>query len=164
MAVAVAFKYAMVEINKKDVLVERKKFDEASKPLKKALKKITALADDLKIGFALETPEGMSPLHLGTAADFTNWVSEKMKADFKLEESIKGLPEPFSGGLKTLVNTELVIYSASLFYTGETKKPETEKRLYGELVIGFQIPEWIIVKDFPVVLREIVIAVNNFPS
>ncbi|MFY9620658.1 MAG: hypothetical protein WAM70_02755 [Pyrinomonadaceae bacterium] len=163
MAVAVEFRYALVEINKKEVLVERKKFDDAAKPLKKVLKKSGLLTEaDLKIGFALETPEGMSPLRLGTANDFSNWVTEKMKADFKLEASIEKLPDPFNTGLKALVNTELVIYSAVLFWTGDTKNDQTKNRFYGELVIGFQVPEWFM-EDFPVALREIVIAVNNYP-
>jgi hypothetical protein len=160
---AVSFKYALVEINKKPVLVDKKKFDEAAEALKDALTKIDGLtADVLKNGFALETPEGMSPLHLGTATDFSDWVTAKMESTFKLKDSIDSLPDPFKSGLSALANTELVIYSAVLFYTGDTKVAKTKNKLFGELLIGFQVPETFM-KDFPLALREIVIAVNNYP-
>ena len=160
---AVEFKYALVEINKKPVLVDRKKFDDAATALKDALLKVEGLtADALKNGFAMETPEGMSPLQLGTAIDFSDWVAKKMNSTFSLKTSIESLPEPFKGGLSTLANTELIIYSAVLFYTGETGKPETAKKLYGELVIGFRVPATFM-QEFPLALREVVIAVNNYP-
>ncbi len=161
---AVSFKYALVEINKKPVLVDRKKYDDATKELKEALIEIEGLTEAiLKKGFALETPEGMSPLHLGTANDFSDWVAAKMNSTFSLKTSIATLPDPFKSGLEALVDTELVIYSAALFYTGATGDDKTKNKLYGELVIGFQVPETFM-KDFPLALREIVIAVNNYPA
>jgi hypothetical protein len=160
---AVEFKYALVEINKKPVLVDKKKIDDAPDALKTALAKIDGLTTEaLQHGFALETPEGMSPLVLGTANDFSVWVTAKMNSTFNLKASIGTLPDPFKSGLNAMIDTELVIYSAVLFYTGETGKPETAKKLYGELVIGFKIPETLM-KDFPLALREIVIAINNYP-
>jgi hypothetical protein len=164
----VNFKYAMVAINGKPVLVDQKKFDDASKALREALLKIDGLtAAVLQNGFALQTPEGMKPVILGSANDFAKWVSDKMAGgQFKLAESIGTLPEPFKTGLATLTNTDLVIYSAALFYTGDTGPSEKaavqKNKLYGELVIGFQVPESFM-NDFPIALREIVIAVNNYP-
>jgi len=158
---AVSFKYALIEINKKPVLVDKKKFDEAPEDLQKALKKIDGLTTDQ--GFALQTPEGMSPVHLGTANDFSDWVRTKMNSTFSLKDSIGTLPDPFKSGLTALVDTELVIYSAVLFYTGMTTKTELQKKLYGELVIGFQVPKTFM-QDFPMALREIVIGVNNYPA
>jgi hypothetical protein len=73
------------------------------------------------------------------------------------------LPDPFKSGLAALTNTDLVVYSAALFYTGDTGKPETKNKMYGELVIGFQVPKDFMT-DFPLRLREIVIQVNNYPS
>ena len=161
---SVEFKYALVEINKKPVLVDKKAIDEASAALKLAVAKVEGLtAELLKKGFALETPEGMSPVVLGTANDFSVWVNAKMNSDFNLKDSIATLPDPFKSGLIALVDTELVIYSAALFYTGETGAPATAKKLYGELVIGFRVPETFM-QDFPLALREIVIAINNYPE
>jgi hypothetical protein len=157
----------MVAINGKPILVDQKKINEASKALKDAVSKIDGLTTDLmQKGFALQTPEGMKPVNLGSANDFAGWVSDRMKSTFSLSTSIESLPEPFKGGLSTLTNTDLIIYSASLFYTGDTgttgKAGELKNKLYGELVIGFQVPETFM-KDFPLALREIVIAVNNYP-
>ena len=163
----VSFKYAMIEINGKPVLVDQKKFDDASKALKDAVSKVEGLTTDLlKKGFALQTPEGMKPVNLGSATDFSGWVTKRMNSDFNLTTSIGGLPEPFKSGLQTLADTDLVVYSAALFYTGDTGSaapPETKNKLYGELVIGFQVPDSFM-KDFPLALREIVIAVNNYPA
>lgn|GEM_PF-7032880 len=160
----VSFKYAMVEINGKPVLVDQKKIDDASKALKDAVTKIQGLTTNvLKNGFALQTPEGMNPVNLGSANDFSLWVGKTMNSDFKLKDSIAGLPEPFKGGLSALINTDLIIYSAALFYTGVTDDEKTSKKLYGELVIGFKVPDDFM-KDFPLALREIVIAVNNYPA
>ena len=158
----VNFKLARIEINGKPVLVDRKKLDDAPKAFRSAVKKIKALEKaDLSKGFALTTPEKLSPVILGSATDFANWVGTKLAdGKFNLEESIATLPEPFSSGLKTVTNTELIIYSAALFYTGDTGKPETKDKMYGELVIGFQVPDEFMDK-FPLRLREIVIQVNN---
>ena len=164
---AVEFKYALVEINKKPVLVDKKLIDDASEALRTAVAKVDGLTAELmKKGFALETPEGMSPVVLGTANDFSVWVNAKMNSTFDLKASIGTLPDPFKTGLAKLVDTELVIYSAVLFYTGDTgstgKAAELKNKLYGELVIGFRVPEDFM-KDFPLALREIVIAINNYP-
>jgi hypothetical protein len=160
---SVSFKYAMVEISGKPVLVDQKKFDDASKALRDAVTKINGLTTELlQNGFALQTPEGMKPVNLGSANDFSNWVTKKMNSTFSLADSINGLPDPFKGGLKALTSTDLVIYSAALFYTGETGGEATKNKLYGEMVIGFQVPDGFM--DFPVALREIVIAVNNYPA
>jgi hypothetical protein len=159
----VSFKYAMVAINGKPVLVDQKKIDEASKALRDAVSKIDGLTTELlKKGFALQTPEGMKPVILGSANDFSVWIAAKMESTFSLSTSIAGLPEPFKSGLELLTNTDLIIYSASLFYTGDTGATQTKNKLYGELVIGFQVPDTFM-KDFPLALREIVIAVNNYP-
>src|SRR5687767_8875924 len=133
----VNFKYAMVEINGKPVLVDQKTFDVASKALKDGLARVTELTKELRAkGFALETPEGMSPVTLGSANDFANWVSANLDGGkFNLSDSIGALPEPFKSGLSALTNTKLVIYSAALFYytvetkdkTDETKKTTTTK-------------------------------------
>lgn len=162
---SVNFKFALVEINGKPVLVDRKALEDAAKSLRDAIEKITALKEaDLSNSFALETPEGMSPVILGSANDFANWISKTMAGgQFDLSASIATLPDPFKTGLKALTNTDLVIYSAALFYTGDTKKPETKNKMYGELVIGFQVPNDFMV-DFPLRLREIVIMVHNYPS
>jgi hypothetical protein len=159
----VSFKYAMVAINGKPVLVDQKKIDEASKALRDAVSKIDGLTTELlKKGFALQTPEGMKPVNLGSANDFSVWIAAKMESTFSLSTSIAGLPEPFKSGLELLTNTDLIIYSASLFYTGDTGATATKNKLYGELVIGFQVPDTFM-KDFPLALREVVIAVNNYP-
>jgi len=161
---SVSFKYAMVEINGKPVLVDQKKINEAAKSLRDALVKIEGLTNDiLQNGFALQTPEGMAPLNLGSASDFSNWVTSKMNSTFSLSDSVNSLPDPFKTGLKAIIETDLVIYSASLFYTGDTGVPATKNKLYGELIIGFQIPDNLMT-DFPLRLREIVIVVNNFPA
>ena len=103
----VNFKYAMVAINGKPVLVDQKKFDDASKALREALLKIEGLtAAALQNGYALQTPEGMKPLILGTANDFSKWVSAKMTGgEFDLQKSIGTLPEPFKTGLAALTTT-----------------------------------------------------------
>ncbi|MBC8031870.1 MAG: hypothetical protein H7Z16_17440 [Pyrinomonadaceae bacterium] len=163
---SVSFKYAMVEISGKPVLVDQKKIGEAAKALRDALTKIEGLTNEvLQKGFALQTPEGMKPVNLGSANDFSAWVAGTMKSTFDLTESIGKLPEPFKTGLGTLAATDIVIYSAVLFYTGDTgtgPAAAMKNKLYGELVIGFQVPDTFM-KDFPVALREIVIAVNNYP-
>jgi len=163
---SVNFKFALVEINGKPVLVDRKAIEDATKSLRDAIAKISDLKDAvLTNGFALETPEGMSPVILGSANDFAKWVSNNLAGgSFDLSASIATLPDPFKTGLKLLTETELVIYSAALFYTGDTGVPKTKNKLYGELVIGFQIPEGAMKADFPLKLREIVIQVNNYPS
>ena len=161
---SVSFKYALIEINGKPVLVDQKKIDDAAKSLKDALTKIQGLTNDvLQKGFALQTPEGMAPVTLGSASDFSNWVTAKMNSTFKLTDSIATLPDPFKSGLTALVETDLVIYSASLFYTGDTGNDATKNKLYGELIIGFEIPDTFM-QDFPLRLREIVIVVNNYPA
>ena len=67
---SVSFKYAMVEINGKPVLVDQKKINDAAKSLRDALVKMEGLTNDiLQKGFALQTPEGMTPLNLGSASD-----------------------------------------------------------------------------------------------
>jgi len=163
---SVSFRYALIEISGKPVLVDQKKIDEAAKALKDAVTKIEGLTTELlKKGFALQTPEGMKPVNLGSANAFSVWVSARMNSTFNLAESISTLPEPFKGGLKLLTNTDIVIYSAALFYTGDTgdgPAAALKNKLYGELVIGFQVPDSFM-KDFPLALREIVIAVNNYP-
>ena len=163
---SVNFKYALVEINAKPVLVDRLALEDAAKSLRDAIAKIAALKDkDLTNGFALQTPEGMSPVTLGSANDFANWVSANLAGgSFDLSASIATLPDPFKTGLRLLTETELVIYSAALFYTGDTKDAATKNKMYGELVIGFQIPEGAMKADFPLKLREIVIQVHNYPS
>jgi hypothetical protein len=159
----VNFKYAMVEINGKPVLVDQKKIGDASSSLRKAVTKIEGMTDTiLKAGFALQTPDGMKPVILGSADDFSVWVSTMMKSDFSLSKSIEDLPEPFKSGLSAIVRTDLVIYSAALFYTGASTVTALDKKLFGELVIGFQVPDDVM-KDFPLRLREIVIQVNNYP-
>lgn len=162
---SVNFKFALVEINGKPVLVDRLALKDAAKSLQDAIAKIAALKEaNLTNGFALQTPEGMSPVILGSATDFANWISQTMAGgQFDLKTSIAGLPDPFKSGLAALTNTDLVIYSAALFYTGDTKKPETKNKMYGELVIGFQVPKDFMT-DFPLRLREIVIQVHNYPS
>jgi hypothetical protein len=162
---SVNFKFALVEINGKPVLVDRKALDDAAKSLRDAIEKITVLKDAvLTNGFALQTPEGMSPVTLGSANDFSVWVSNRLAGgSFNLKASIETLPDPFKSGLAALTNTDLVVYSAALFYTGDTGKPETKNKMYGELVIGFQVPKDFMT-DFPLRLREIVIQVNNYPS
>ena len=157
----VSFKYAMIEINKKPVLVDQQTIAEATKSLRDGLAKIEALTDDvLKKGFVFQTPEGMSPVNLGSPEELSDWVSGQMNSSFKLKDSIDGLPEPFKTGLKGLAETDLVIYSAALFYTGGAAVGGS--KLYGELVIGFQVPDTFMA-DFPLRLREIVLAVNNYP-
>lgn len=159
----VNFKYAMVEINKKPVLVDQKKIGDAQASLRKAVTKIDKMTDAiLKAGFVLQTPDGMKPLILGSADDFSVWISAQMGGTFSLSDSIKDLPPPFKDGLSAIVRTDLVIYSAALFYTGANDVTELNKKLFGELVIGFQVPDDVM-KDFPLRLREIVIQVNNYP-
>jgi len=142
-------------------LVDQKKIGDAQASLRKAVQKIDKMTDDiLKAGFALQTPEGMKPVILGSADDFSVWVTAQMGGEFSLKTSIEQLPEPFKGGLSAIVRTDLVIYSAALFYTGENAVDG--KKLFGELVIGFQVPDDVM-KTFPLRLREIVIQVNNYP-
>lgn len=161
---SVSFKYAMVEISGKQVLVDQKKISEAAKSVRDALATIQGLtADALKNGFALQTPEGMSPVNLGSAEDFSDWIAAKMGSTFSLADSVNSLPDPFKTGLQAIVETDLIIYSASLVYTGDTGTPATKNKLYGELIIGFQIPDHLMA-DFPLKLREIVIVVNNYPA
>jgi len=161
---SVSFKYAMVEINGKPVLVDQKKINDAAKSLRDALVKIDGLTTELlQKGFALQTPEGMAPLNLGSASDFSNWVTAKMNSTFSLKDSVNSLPDPFKTNLQAIIETDLVIYSASLFYTGDTGVETSKNKLYGELIIGFQIPDNLMA-DFPLRLREIVIVVNNFPA
>jgi hypothetical protein len=160
---AVNFKYLMIEINGKPVLVDKKALNEASQSLREEVKKIKALTDGvLKNGFAVETPEGMTPVRLGSAEDFSVWVSAKMGGSFDLSSSIGTLPSPFKEALGALVTADLVIYSASLFYTGDTGDVATQKKLYGELVLGVQFPP-ITPDSFPLALREVVIEVDNYP-
>lgn len=161
----VNFRYAMIEINGKPVLVDRKAIADASRTIRDAVAKISDLKDAvLTNGFALQTPEGMSPVTLGSATDFANWVSKHLAGgSFSLTDSIAALPDPFKSGLSALASTDLIIYSAALFYTGDTGKPATKNKMYGELVIGFFVPATFM-QDFPVRLREIVIQVNNYPS
>lgn len=159
---ATSFKYALVEINNNPVLVDQRTIDEATTALRNGLKELKE--DTLKKGFALQTPEGMNPVVLGSVSNFSDWATKKMDLVFSLKDEIKKLPDPFKSGLSGLANTDLVLYSAALFYTGvsQTEKPKTTN-LYGELVIGFRIPDTFM-QDFPLALREIVLAVNNFPA
>jgi hypothetical protein len=161
----VAFKYAKIEINGKSVLVTQTAFSDATDEFQKQINAIKDTAgitpDMLTKGFALQTPPAMNPLTLGSVEDFSNWVNTEMKSDsdFSLATSIAQLPSPFSTGLGTLLSTDVVIYSAALFYN-----PAPAKKLYGELVIGFKIPKDKFTGDFPLTLKEIVIAVNNYPA
>lgn len=162
----VNFEYALVEINGKEVLVNKEDLAKAAESLRKRvdeiIEKVAQVKDDVKQnGFALETPPGMSPLVLGSASDFSDWASRQMGLDFKLEKEIDGLPDPFKTGLSGLSRTELVLYSASLIYTGV--KVKKNPGLYGELLIGFQIPDDMM-QDFPLALRQVVIKVDNYPS
>jgi hypothetical protein len=160
----VNFKFAVFEISGKPVLVDRKKIDETSKELKDGLAKVTALTDELlKTGFGLETPEGMNPVVLGNVDNFCNWVALKLdvKNDgnaFKLDTEIKKLPPPFSTVVAKLASIDIKLYSAALFYVPE-KAP---KKLYGELVIGFEVK--LSDPGFPLALDEIVISINNFTA
>ncbi|WP_447962651.1 hypothetical protein [Nitrospira sp. Ecomares 2.1] len=156
---ALKFKYALVEINSKPVLVDKKAFAEASQALRDALAKVSAITKEVKEkGFALQTPEGMIPVNLGSASDFSKWVTNKLEIkNFDLGKEVAELPSPARDVANILINTDLVLYSAALFYTGEPLK-----KLYGELVIGFKLPEDAM--DFPLALKEIVIAVDNYPK
>ena len=165
---SVYFQFALVEINGKPVLVDRKALDDAAKSLRDAIARLKEKEPwkdvNLANGFALQTPEGMTPVTLGSATDFANWVSKNMAGgEFDLTKTIATLPEPFKTGLSGLARTDLVIYSAALFYTGDTKVEATKNKMYGELVIGFQVPNDLMT-TFPLRLREIVIQINNYPS
>ncbi len=168
----VRFEYALVEINGKPVLVDQTTFDQASEAFRDALAKIEEITHEIReAGFALQTPEGMRPVVLGSLTDFTGWVSRQLGIEnFSLENEAGNLPDPFGSGLQGLVRTDLVLYSASLFYTAQAlesskKKTKTNdvKRFYGELVIGFRIPPDFM-QSFPLRLREVVLAVNNYPA
>ena len=160
----VNFKFAVFEISGKPVLVDRKKIDETSKELKDGLAKVTALTDEiLKTGFGLETPEGMNPVVLGNVDNFCNWVAAKLEVKndgqaFKLDTEIKKLPPPFSTVVAKLASIDIKLYSAALFYVPD-KAP---KKLYGELVIGFEVK--LSDPGFPLALDEIVISINNFTA
>ena len=158
----VNFKFAVFEISGKPVLVDRKKIDETSKELKNGLAKITELTDEiLKTGFGLETPEGMNPVVLGNVDNFCDWVAKKLDVKnegqaFKLDTEIRKLPPPFSTVIAKLASIDIKLYSAALFYVPD-KAP---KKLYGELVIGFELR--LNDPGFPLALDEIVISINNF--
>ncbi|HKY43345.1 MAG TPA: hypothetical protein VJM50_09635 [Pyrinomonadaceae bacterium] len=159
----VNFKFAVFEISGKPVLVDRKKIDETSKELKDGLAKVTTLTEAmLTAGFGLETPEGMNPVVLGNVDKFTGWVAEKLdvKNDdgtaFKLEKAIEKLPKPFSTVVAKLTSIDIKLYSAALFYAPDAPT----RKLYGELVIGFEVK--LSDPGFPLALDEIVISINNF--
>jgi hypothetical protein len=159
----VEFRYAQVEINNKPVLVDKAAIAEASQALRDGLAKIIALTDEIKeSGFALETPDGMQPVVLGSAFDFSKWLSAKLGATFDLKTEVDKLPEPLSKGLSVVAGTDLVLYSAALFYIPEAKRKDNDKikAMYGEIVFGFRVN--MSNPDFPLGLNEIVIAVNNF--
>ena len=159
----VNFKFAVFEISEKPVLVDRKKIDETSKELKDGLAKVTALTEAmLTAGFGLETPEGMNPVVLGNVNNFTNWVTDKLdvKNDdgtaFKLDKAIEKFPPPFKTVVAKLTSIDIKLYSAALFYVPGAPK----QKLYGELVIGFEVQ--LKEEGFPLALNEIVISINNF--
>lgn len=159
----VEFRYAQIEINDKPVLVDKAAIDDASKALKDGLAKVENLTEAiLESGFALETPDGMQPVVLGNASGFSKWLTTKMGASFDLDEEIKKLPAPLSTGLSVVANTDLVLYSAALFYIPAAKRKDKPKikAMYGEIVFGFRVN--LKSDDFPLGLNEIVIAVNNF--
>lgn len=157
----VNFKFAVFEISGKPVLVDRKKIDETSKELKDGLAKVTTLTEAmLTAGFGLETPEGMNPVVLGNVDNFCNWVAAKLEvkndgAAFKLDTEIRKLPPPFSTVIAKLASIDIKLYSAALFYV-----PGPPQKLYGELVIGFEVK--LSDPGFPLALDEIVISINNF--
>ena len=161
----VNFKFAVFEISGKPVLVDRKKIDETSKELRDGLAKVTTLTDEiLKTGFGLETPEGMNAVVLGNVDNFTDWVAAKLDAKnedgtaFKLDKAIAKLPPPFSNVIAKLTSIDIKLYSAALFYIPEN----APKKLYGELVIGFEVK--LSDPGFPLALDEIVISINNFTA
>lgn len=159
----VEFKFAVFEISGKPVLVDQKKIDETSKGLKDGLAKITTLTEAmLTAGFGLETPEGMNPVVLGNVDNFCNWVAAKLEVKndgqkFDLTKEINKLPPPFSTVIAKLASIDIKLYSAALFYV-----PGPPKKLYGELVIGFEVK--LSDPEFPLALDEIVISINNFAA
>lgn len=158
----VNFKFAVFEISDKPVLVEQQKIDDTSKALKEGLAKVPALTDALlKTGFGLETPEGMDPVVLGNVNNFCDWVAKKLEvkndgAAFSLDKEIKKLPPPFNDVVAKLTSIDIKLYSAALFYIPK----DAPKKLYGELVIGFEVK--LSDPGFPLALDEIVISINNF--
>ena len=160
----VTFKFALFEISGKPVLVDQKKIDETSKALKDGLAQVTALTDTmLKSGFSLETPEGMNPVVLGNVDKFCDWVAANLdvKTDgqpFSLDKEIKKLPPPFSTVIAKLASIDIKLYSAALFYIPK----DAPKKLYGELVIGFEVN--LSDPGFPLALQEIVISINNYEA
>jgi len=161
----VEFRYAQIEINGKPVLVDKAAIAEARQVLKDGLAKVTALTDEVKAkGFAMQTPDGMQPIVLGNAIQFSNWLTNMMGASFDLRAEIGKLPDPLKTGLSVVANTDLVLYSAALFYVpvpSDAPAPKP-KSIYGEIVFGFRVN--MSSSDFPLALNEIVIAVNNFSA
>lgn len=161
----VEFRYAQIEINQKPVLVDKQTIADASLVIKDGLARVTELTEAImQSGFALQTPEGMQPIVLGNALGFSKWLSETLGASFDLGAEIRKLPPPLSTGLNVLAGTDLVLYSAALFYIPKEKR-DTDgkiKAMYGEIVFGFRVN--LTSPDFPLGLNEIVIAVNNFPA
>ena len=159
---AVSFKFAVFEISDKPVLVEQQKIDDTSKALRDGLAKVKELTDALlKTGFGLETPEGMDPVVLGNVNNFCDWVAKKLEVkndgqNFNLNTEIQKLPPPFSTVVAKLSSIDIKLYSASLFYIPK----DAPKKLYGELVIGFEVK--LSDPGFPLALDEIVISINNF--
>lgn len=161
----VEFRYAQIEINGKPVLVDKAAIADARQVLKDGLAKVTALSDEVKAkGFAMQTPDGMQPIVLGNAVQFSNWLASKMSASFDMQAEINKLPEPLKTGLSVVANTDLVLYSAALFYVPVPRDAPAPKpkSIYGEIVFGFRVN--LSSPDFPLALNEIVIAVNNFDA
>ena len=160
----VTFKYAMFEISGKPVLVDQKKIDEASKALRDGLAQIKDLKEGiLKTGFALQTPEGMNPVVLGNVDKFCNWVASSLDVKsgddpFSLDKEIGKLPPPFSTVIAKLASIDIKLYSAALFYIPK----DAPKKLYGELVIGFEVN--LSDPSFPLALQEIVISISNYDA
>lgn len=159
----VEFRYAQIEINNKPVLVDKAAIADASQLLRDGLAKVAALTDEIKeSGFALETPDGMQPVVLGSAFDFSKWLSAKLGATFDLKTEVGKLPDPLKTGLSVVAGTDLVLYSAALFYIPKEQRGDGNKikAMYGEIVFGFRVN--LSSTEFPLGLNEIVIAVNNF--
>ena len=114
---ATSFRYALVEISGKPVLVDRRAIAEATTALREAINRIEEVKEEIKkSGFAMQTPEGMRPVVLGNLAGFVTWATDQMGIDFSLGDEIKKLPEPFKSGLSGIVDTDLVLYSAAFVY------------------------------------------------